>query len=255
MKLLVVGHPRSGTSLIARHLVTLGLRTVSDPRRGDYPAGYLEHLPALLFTKACERLRGWRDRLTDASLIEDAFLEMPAMRAMFEKAYAVFDDPDVDFVKLPDHALALEFMRRRFPHVRVLGVWRSPRTAMASYYRREFGDHPGFRGLYYAMASWNLYARRILAFHAAHPDAIDIAHVDTLVATNGSLGPLLQRRGLDCSDGPGIRQALGRPWVTRAGLLGATLAAMELPCRLQGGQHRPYFQTARHRRQLEAISQ
>lgn len=255
-KLLVVGHPRGGTSLVAQYLHSLGLRTVPDRRHHpDYPVGFMEHLPALLFTKACERLRGQRDRLTEDSLIENGFLEISCMRAMFEDAYAVFDAPDVDFVKLPDHALALDFMRGRFPHLRFLGVWRQPRAAVASYYRREFGDHPGVRGLFYAIGSWNMYARRLIDFKERYPDAMDIVAIDDLVARNGGLSGTLRERGFDITGDHGIREVLRKEWDGAQGLIGRGLPVWELLFRAALERERAiYFRSRAHARALAVVS-
>jgi hypothetical protein len=255
-KLLIVGHPRGGTSLMAAHLDSLGLRTVEDTRRhDDYPSGFMEHLPSLLFTKACERLRGRRDRLTDESLIREDFLEISCMRAMFEDAYAVFDEPGVDFIKLPDHALALDFMHQRFPHVRFLGVWRRPRAAIASFYRREFGRYPGARGLFYAIGTWNMYARRLIDFKTRHPDLIDIVGIDELVARNGSLSGMLRERGYRVTADRGIRDALRKEWRDSSGLVGTGLPLYEaLFRRLLPPEQRVYFRSGLHARAIAELS-
>lgn len=255
-KLLVVGQPRGGTSLLASYLDSLGMRTVVDNRwHADYPAGFMEHLPALLFTKACERLRGQRDRLTDDSLIDESFLEIGCMRAMFEEAYRVFADPGIDFIKLPDHALALDFMHRRFPQVHFLGVWREPRVAIASFYRREFGRFPGVRGLFYAIGAWNLYARRLIDFKTRHPEAIDIVGIDDLIAGNASLAGLLRRNGWTVTRDHGIGAVLQKDWRRAPGPIGRGLPLFEAFFRaLVPTQQKVFFNSGRHRRQIAALS-
>ncbi len=255
-KLLVVGHPRGGTSLLAQYLDSLGLRTVTDTRQArDYPAGFNEHLPSLLFTKACERLRGQRDRLTEDSLIQREFLDIPSMRAMFDAAYEVFESPDVDFIKLPDHALALDFMHERFPHLHFLGVWRTPAEGIASFYHREFGRFPGVKGLFYAIGTWNMYARRLIDFHSRHPELIDIVGVDGLLARHGSLVALLRQRGFSVPSDHGIRDILKKPWGRSAGWIGRGLPLFEAVFRsLVPAHQQVYFDTKNHLRQLEVLS-
>jgi hypothetical protein len=255
-KLLVVGNPRQGTSLLAEYLHSVGLRTVTDTRHAtDYPSGFMEHLPALLFTKACERLRGQRDRLTDESLIKEEFLEIPCMRVMFEEAYRVFDEPSVDFIKLPDHALALEFMHRRFPELRYLGVWRRPREAIASYYRREFGRYPGVRGLFYAIGTWNMYARRLVDFKTEHPELMDIVCIDDLIARNGSLSPVLRKRGFGTVRDRAIRDVLRKEWGRSTGIVGTGLPFYEAVFRrLVPREQKVFFDSRGHLRLLEAVS-
>jgi hypothetical protein len=255
-KLLVVGFPRGGTSLIAQYLASLGLETVPDARgEPDYPSGYMEHLPCLLFTKACERLRGRRDRLTEESLIEDRYLDIPCMRAMFQEAYRPFHDPEVDFVKLPDHTLALDFMRRRFPELRFLGVWREPREAIASYRRREFGRHPGVRGLFYAIGAWNMYTRRMIDFKERHPHLIDLVNVDAFVSGNGSLSGLLRQRGFRLARDHGVRDVLTREWGGGPGVLGGGLALCEATFRrVAPATQKVYFASSVHRERIRRLS-
>lgn len=255
-KLLIVGYPRGGTSLLAQYLDSLGLRTVVDTRsHADYPSGFMEHLPSLLFTKACERLRGQRNRLTDDSLIQEAFLDISCMRAMFQEAYHIFDDPAIDFVKLPDHALALDFMHQRFPNLRFLGVWRKPAEAITSFYRREFGRYPGAHGLFYAIGTWNMYARRLIDFKTRHPDLIDIVGIDDLIARNGSLSDMLRERGYPVVHDHGIRAVLRKemgdaPRFMRHGLpLYETFFRSILPL-----EQRAFFASDFHVRRIEALS-
>jgi hypothetical protein len=255
-KILIVGHPRSGTSLLAGHLASLGLRTVRDARQhADYPSGFMEHLPSLLFAKACERLRGQRDRLTEESLIKPSFLDIPCMRAMFKEAYAVFEDPEVDFLKLPDHALALDFMHQQFPHLRFLAVWRRSRQSIESFYRREFGRQPGMRGLFYAIGTWNMYARRIIDFKTRHPELIDIVGIDEFVSSNRSLADMLVERGYDVPSEHRIREVLDREWRRSTGVIGHSVPLFEKVFRwLRPVEQRVFFESDFYSRRLEALS-
>jgi hypothetical protein len=255
-QLLVVGCPRGGTSLIAQYLGEIGLRTVEDGRTNpDYPAGFTEHLPILLFNKACERLRGARDRLTDDQLIQPEFLSISCMKKMFDDAFSVFSDPDIDFVKSPSLALAMDFMAEQFPHLRFLAIWRRPATSIESFYQREFGRFPGIRGLFYAIGVWNMYARRVIDFKARYPNLVDVVEADALVEGQSSLLPLLDQYGFAVSDRRELPETLQKEWRHSPGWVGRAAPVFERAFRLAAPRRlSPYLATAEHLRQLRAIS-
>jgi hypothetical protein len=243
--------------LIAQYLRDIGLRTVEDGRTNpDYPGGFTEHLPILLFNKACERLRGPRDRLTDDQLIQPDFLNISCMRKMFDDAFSVFTDPGIDFVKSPSLALAMDFMAEQFPHLRFLAVWRRPATSIESFYQREYGRFPGIRGLFYAIGAWNMYARRVLDFKARHPDRVDVVEADALVAGRSSLLPLLHRHGFAIPDGRELPETLQKKWRDKAGWVGKAVPAVERGFRLIAPQEKKlYLKTLYHTQRLNAVSE
>ena len=101
--LVVVGCPRSGTSLFAKMLVASGLKTVPDRRvKERYPAGFFEHMPILMFNKAMERLKGGQHRITTEPFIESRDLEDDFVGSIFELAYKPLLTSQVDFIKSPD---------------------------------------------------------------------------------------------------------------------------------------------------------
>ncbi|PXA03676.1 hypothetical protein DDZ13_10295 [Coraliomargarita sinensis] len=256
-KLLVVGYPRGGTSLVGNYLAAAGMRTVVDDRRGDdYPAGFMEHLPILLFNKACERLRGKRDRLTEDSLLEESFLEICCMRKMFDDAYAVLRDPNIDFIKSPDLALALDFMIERFPGLKILGVWRKPDTAIESFYKREFGRIPSLENLYYSIGTWNMYAQRLVEFKKRYPSLIQIVSVDSSVNDASHICHAIEALGFELKNKPSIEVALGKRWRTTSGTFWKTIPLWEKVFRYLGPERNiPYFRTSANHNLLKNFSQ
>jgi hypothetical protein len=177
------------------------------------------------------------------------------MRAMFNEAYGVFDAPEVDFVKLPDHALALDFMHHQFPGLRFLASWRNPKCSIESFYKREFGRYPGVRGLFYAIGTWNMYARRLIDFKTKHPELIDIVAIDEFVSSNGSLAGFLRERGYGVTGEHGIRDILSKEWRRSSGIVGLCLPILEAMFRrLRPAEQRAFFRSAVYLRKLEGIS-
>lgn len=254
-KILVVGCPRGGTSLVAAELARLGLRTVVDERgHPDYPAGFMEHLPILLFTKACERLRGHRDRLTTEALIEERFLSIDGMKKLFDSAFRVFGEEGVDFVKIPDLALALPFMHRRFENLRYLGVWRRPETTIRSIYRREYGRLPGIKGLFYAVGIWNMYAMRLIEFKRSHPELIELVNVDDLVSQELTLEHVIGK-WVGPLDPPPASELDAKKWRSSSSLFWRTLPRVApLAMERISKNHAPYFRTEENLRDLQLLS-
>jgi hypothetical protein len=126
---------------------------------------------------------------------------------------------------------------------------------VASYYRREYGAHPGVRGLFYAIGTWNMYARRLIDFQRHHPEAIDIVSIDELVAGNGSLSDLLRARGFPVTGDHGIRDVLRTEWGGSPGWVGRGLPVWEAVFRTRVERERKvYFDSSTHVRALAALS-
>lgn len=255
-QILVVGFPRGGTSMLAAYLKLIGLNTVEDDReKAAYPAGFNEHMPILLFNKACERLRGQRNRLTDQALIESGFLDIPGMNEFFEAAYAPLIRQEVDFLKIPDLALALEFIAEKLPHVHILAVWRKPRVAMESFFRREFGKHPGFHEAFYSIGTWNLFAERVCQFKRSHSDRIDILSIDGIIEDSSALLQVLDNCGHQPEHALTVADTLTKPLRSDCGMYGRLFPLLEtISRRLVKEKQKTYFETDRHLKELIDLS-
>ena len=184
--LLVVGCPRSGTSLFAKLLVAAGLTTVADERASEkYPSGYFEHVPLLLFHKAMERFprrsNSRADYLpTTAPFLEAEQLDRPFVRTMFDGAFAPLLQGEVDFLKYPQLALSIDFLFETLGDVRVAALWRDPIPTVQSLASKEFGrDMTPFRGLR-SVLLWNTYAYHICRAKERYGDRVAVIHFDRL---------------------------------------------------------------------------
>lgn len=244
--------------MIARHLRDIGLRTVPDLiwSHKDYPSGYNEHLPILVFEKACERLHGSRARPTDQELLREEYLEVPGMRAFFEASYAPLRDSSIDFIKSPDTALYLRFLSARHSDIHYLAIWRNPEDAISSYFRREFGRYPGWREYYRSIVSWNLYAKRILDFKKEFPSKMTVWSIDRLIASDYSLAGSMRKLGYKDIREINLQNALGKPWRRSRGIARLTIDVMERSFRMFcPPSHKPYFSTYLNVRALRGVSE
>lgn len=182
MKLLVVGCPRGGTSMVAGFLKSIGLRTVEDGRSSrDYPDGYSEPLGLLAFTKACEKFRGNRYRLTDDPLIEPGLWGCSEMSIFHDEVFKPLSDENIDFIKVPDLALSIEYVLDTWPDVLIVGVWRNPYPSMQSFYEREFGRYPSFKERFYAIGIWNMFIKRMCVAREGYGNRVKIVQLEQFV--------------------------------------------------------------------------
>lgn len=205
--IIVVGCPRSGTSLFAKLLVAAGLRTVVDERSGEkYPSGYFEHMPLLFFHKAMERYpRSDRQGRADHAVALEEFLKVeylrdPIVRAMFETAFEPLLDKRVDFIKYPQLALSPEFLLETIPQVHLIALWRNPEANIRSLAHKEFQwDMIPFRGVRSVML-WGMYAHHVCRAKELAPDRVTVLAIDALIKANAGVGPLLRSLGYDAAD-------------------------------------------------------
>ena len=207
--LLVVGCPRSGTSLFAKLLDAAGLTTVADERASDkYPSGYFEHVPLLMFHKAMERFprEATHHRAdfvpTTDPFLEAAHLQQPFVESLFAEAFAPILSGKVDFLKFPQLALSLDALFETLGDVRVVAVWRDPTRAVLSLARKEFGrDVFPFRGLR-SVLLWTTYAYHICRAKERHPDRVAVALVDRVVDGSTPVDRVLKPLGYDITAVP-----------------------------------------------------
>lgn len=193
-KIIIVGCPRGGTSMVAGYLKKIGLRTVADTRSGkDYPDGYSEPVGILAFNKACEKFRGNRYRLTDDPLYEEGLWECEEMQVFHEEVFKPLTDPKVDFIKVPDLCLAIDYILHHWPDVLILGVWRKPNVTMRSFYEREFGRFPQMKDRLYAIGVWNMFTRRLIDGKKKHGDRVHLVQLEEFSENPSSLEPYLAR--------------------------------------------------------------
>ena len=207
--LLVVGCPRSGTSLFAKFLDAAGLSTVTDVRANEkYPSGYFEHVPLLMFHKAMERFprEGVHYRAdyvpTTDPFLHSEYLEHPFIESLFDEAFAPVLRREVDFLKYPQLALSLDAMFETLGDIRVVAVWREPTRTILSLARKEFGrDVFPFRGLR-AVLLWTTYAYHVCRAKERHGDRIAVVQIGRVVDGTTPVDGVLATLGYDASPIP-----------------------------------------------------
>ena len=207
--LLVVGCPRSGTSLFAKLLDAAGLSTVADERASEkYPSGYFEHVPLLMFHKAMERFpRENGHHRADFVPTTDPFLkaehlERPFVASMFDEAFAPVRSGEVDFLKYPQLALSVDALFETLGDIRVVAVWRDPTRAILSLARKEFGrDVFPFRGLR-SVLLWTTYAYHVCRAAERHGDRVAVVQIDRVVDGSTPVDRILKPLGYDVRSVP-----------------------------------------------------
>lgn len=180
--------------MVAGYLKGIGLRTVADTRSGeDYPDGYSEPVGILAFNKACEKFRGNRYRLTDDPLYEEGLWGCKEMQVFHDAVFKPFTDPEIDFIKVPDLCMSIDYILHHWPDSLVLGVWRMPNVTMRSFYEREFGRFPQMKDRIYATGVWNMFTRRLLDAKKKHDDRVHLVQLEKFSENPSSLDTYLQR--------------------------------------------------------------
>ncbi|RPI47063.1 MAG: hypothetical protein EHM56_14995 [Chloroflexi bacterium] len=200
--LVVVGCPRSGTSLFARLLAHSGLLTVDHHRANPhYPAGYYEHLPLLMFHKALERLpRGADHRITVQPFLQSSYLDDAFIRQMFCAAWEPVSSRSIDFLKFPQLALSTDFVLEQFDNVHVLALWRNPASTFRSLVTKELPREMVPASGLKAIMLWSMYAFQLVRGAQAHPQDVTVLSIDDLVEHDTSISPLLRRLGYEPGD-------------------------------------------------------
>jgi hypothetical protein len=195
--LVIVGCPRSGTSLFARLLVHSGLRTVSqDNANPEYPAGYYEHRPLRMFHKAIERLpRGADHRITAEPFLRSTYLADPFIRQIFHAAWEPMLSRGVDLIKFPQLALSIDFVLEQFDSAHILALWRHPAPTFRSLVTKEFPCEMRPASGLKAIMLWNMYAFHVVQAVKAHPTSVTVLCIDDLVDQDTSISPMLRRLG------------------------------------------------------------
>ena len=198
-KIIVGGCPRSGTSLFADFLVHNGLRTVSDPRSSDqYPRGYHEYFPLLMFHNAMERYpRGAMHRITDEEFLTPFLLEDEFTRQVYHQAFSPFRDDNIDFIKYPQLALSMEFIFDKYSQIHLIGLWRNPAAVFRSLVKKEFPIEMWPASGVKAILLQSVYAHHLLKAQQKYPDRVTIYEIDHLINKEIDLGPELKRLGYD----------------------------------------------------------
>ncbi|HSJ53360.1 MAG TPA: sulfotransferase [Anaerolineae bacterium] len=197
--LVVVGCPRSGTSLFARLLAQSGLQTVDHHRTSSqYPAGYYEHLPLLMFHKALERLpRGADHRITVQHFLQSSYLDDRFIRQVFCAAWEPVSSRAVEFCKFPQLALSIDFVLEQFDSVHVVALWRNPLCTFKSLVTKEFPREMRPASGLKAIMLWNMYAFHLVQGARAHPRDVTVLSIDDLVDRDTDISPLLRRLGYE----------------------------------------------------------
>ncbi len=195
--LIIVGCPRSGTSLFADFLVQCGLRTVSDHRNNEqYPRGYHEYFPLLMFHKALERYpRGADHRITDIPFLQSSYLEDEYTSQMFIAATAPFWDKDVDFLKFPQLALSIDFLFEQFQDIHIIALWRNPAAVFKSLVQKEFPLEMRPASGIKAILLQSVYGFHIKKAISSNPGKVSILSIDNLIEEDMDLEPFLKSFG------------------------------------------------------------
>ena len=198
-KIIIVGCPRSGTSLFADLLMQSGLKTITDFRSSDqYPRGYHEYFPLLLFHKAVERYpRGGSHRITDESFLQEDLLNDEFTKQMFQTAFKPFWNPEIDFIKYPQFALSFEFLLNQFPDIHFIVLWRNPIAVFKSLVQKEFPIEMRPASGIKAILLQSVYAEHILNAYCNHPEKVSVLLIDSLINQNYDLSPFLRELGFD----------------------------------------------------------
>ena len=198
-KLVIVGCPRSGTSLFADFLVHCGLKTVQDNRaNSQYPRGYHEHFPLLMFHKALERYpRGADHRITDLPFIQSAYLEDEFTSSIFAAAVVPFQDQNINFIKFPQLALSIDFLLEQFPNLHIIALWRNPVAVFKSLIQKEFPREMRPASGIKAILLQSVYGTHIKNACQRFPGNITVLAIDQLIKEDQNLGPFLENLGFE----------------------------------------------------------
>jgi len=192
-KIVIVGCPRSGTSLLADYFVQCGLKTVEDSRSSNqYPRGYHEHFPLLVFHKALERYpRGSVHRITDEQYLNREAIQDPILSQLYNEAFYPFLIPDVDFIKYPQLALSMPFLVNEYPDLHILAVWRRPPAVYKSLIQKEFPVDMLPGSAVRSVLLQSVYAEHILRTHEKFSDRITVLYIDEIINQRGTLKKFL----------------------------------------------------------------
>jgi hypothetical protein len=254
----VVGCPRSGTSPFARWLHACGLSSVSDERRHErYPAGYFEHMPALIYLTGLERLpRATARAIKSAPYLTSELLEDPFLKETFELAFRPVLEREVEFLKLPQLALSIDFLFERFGDVHVVALWREPAPSFRSLVTREFTLEMRLSAGFRSVLLWSVYARHMINAKRARPDRVTLVNVDHFFDSPEAGAKLLERIGRDPAAAVPFAEAVDPKIWNRPLGPGWRLyhAAMSWACRAlasrMGPEREPYADQGRWQREL-----
>ena len=216
-QIVLVGCPRSGTSPFAKLLRSAGLRTVEDTRSTrKYPSGYYEHMPLLMFHKAMERLpRGADYSITTEPFLKSSYLDDEFIRGLFLEACHPILQGSVDFIKLPQLALSVDFLFEQFGQIHVIALWRNPactfRSLVTNEFPREMRPASGVK----AVLLWNLYAYHIIRAAKERPADVTVVNIDDVIDKDRSIAPLLRKLGHNVSDLLPSQHVDGSVWTRR----------------------------------------
>ncbi|MGB2965739.1 MAG: sulfotransferase [Anaerolineales bacterium] len=222
--LVIVGCPRSGTSLFADFLVHCGLKTVQDNRaNSQYPRGYHEHFPLLMFHKALERYpRGADHRITDLPFIQSAYLEDEFTSSIFAAASVPFQDQNINFIKLPQLALSIDFLFEQFPNLHIIALWRNPSAVFKSLIQKEFPKEMRPASGVKAILLQSVYGIQIKNAYQKYPGSITVLAIDQIIKKDQNLGPLLERLGFEIESPCRLSQSMNTGlWTKRVPLFWA----------------------------------
>jgi hypothetical protein len=220
-KLVIVGCPRSGTSLFADFLVHCGLKSVQDIRvNPQYPRGYHEHFPLLMFHKALERYpRGADHRITDMPFIQSTYLEDDFTFDIFTAATTPFRDDQVDFIKFPQLGLSIDFLFEQFQNLHIIALWRNPAAVFKSLIQKEFSKEMRPASGLKAILLQSVYGTHIRNAYQEHPGQVTVLAIDRVISRDQNLGPLLNRLGYDINTPCRLSQSMdNRLWTTKVSI-------------------------------------
>jgi len=196
-KIIIGGCPRSGTSLFADFLVQSGLKTVEDLRSSSqYPRGYHEYFPLLMFHNAMERYpRGAMHRITEEPFLTPTLLDDEFTRKLYFLAFSPFQNENIDFIKYPQLVLSIDFLFDQYPDLYLIALWRNPAAVFRSLVKKEFPVEMWPSSGFKAILLQSVYAYHILKAHQHYPDRVTIYAIDDLINKRSDLGPDLRKLG------------------------------------------------------------
>lgn len=178
--------------MAAAYVERIGLDTVRDCRRSpEYPLGYREHVPVLMFHKAMERFpRSRRQYRAESAIAREPFLrseylEHAWVRDAFRSAFAPVLKAEVDFLKFPQLALSIPFLLSEFPDCAVLAVWRNAPCTFRSLAGKEFPPERLPASLLRSFLMWRMYADHILRAADRAPGRVAVVSIDESVSSGG----------------------------------------------------------------------
>lgn len=216
-QIIIGGCPRSGTSLFADFLVQCGFRTVSDSRASDqYPRGYHEYFPLLLFHAAMERYpRGAMHRITSEPFLTTGLLTDEYSNLLYQQAFIPFQDEKYDFIKYPQLALSIDFLLETYPNIHFIALWRKPAAVFKSLVQKEFPVEMRPASGIKAILLQAVYASHILEAVQHHPERITVYSIDELIDDEIDLAPVLKGLGYEVSGIQSITRRMDQKIWTR----------------------------------------